>query len=68
MTETPTKAIVGSIVTFVGTFLAALYATLQGKTDLDNTKAIDWFVIILGALVVALATGGFVYQTTNKPI
>ncbi len=55
----PTKAIVA----FVLAFLTALYATIQGRTDLDTMKLIDWLIVVLGAAVTAGAT----YSITNKP-
>jgi hypothetical protein len=59
MTTKPYKAIAG----FVLTFLAALLATVQGRTDLDTMKVIDWCIVVGGALVVA----GGVYGITNPP-
>jgi hypothetical protein len=55
----PYKAIAG----FVLTFLASLLATIQGRTDLDTMKLIDWVIVVGGALVVA----GGVYGITNPP-
>lgn len=59
MTTKPTKAIVA----FVISFLTALYATVQGRTDLDNMKLLDWAIVVLGAFV----TAGGVYVATNTP-
>ncbi len=55
----PYKAIAG----FVLTFLASLLATIQGRTDLETMKLIDWCIVVGGALVVA----GGVYGVTNPP-
>lgn len=55
----PYKALAG----FVLTFLASLLATIQGRTDLETMKLIDWCIVIGGALVVA----GGVYGITNPP-
>lgn len=57
---TPTKPY-KAVVAFVLAFLTALYATLQGRTDLDTMKVGDWLIVILGAVV----TAGAVYVTTN---
>lgn len=48
----PYKAVVAGVLAF----LTALYATLQGRTDLDTMKAMDWFIVVLGAVVTAGAT------------
>ena len=53
----PYKAIVG----FVLAFLTALYATLQGRPDLDSMRVLDWLIVVLGAVV----TAGGVWVTTN---
>lgn len=45
-----------AVAAFVLSFLTALYATLQGRADLDSTRPIDWVIIILGAIVTAGAT------------
>lgn len=66
--QTATKAVYGAIAGFVFAFLTALYATLQGRTDLDNAKPLDWFIIILGALVTAGTVGGLVFQTKNRAL
>lgn len=54
----PYKAIVGFVIAFVG----ALLATVQGRTDLDTMKLVDWLIVIATALV----TAGGVYQTSNN--
>ena len=48
-------------IAFVLAFLTALYATVQGRTDLDSMRVADWFIVILGALV----TAGAVYSIRN---
>lgn len=55
----PHKAVYAFIMTFVG----ALLATVQGRTDVDSMKAVDWIIVIGSALVVA----GGVYQVNNPP-
>lgn len=50
-----------AVVAFILAFLTALYATLQGRPDLENLKPLDWGIIVLGALVTAGAT----YVVTN---
>lgn len=53
-----------AIAAFVLTFLTALYATIQGRTDLDTMKLADWLIVLLGAVVTAGAT----YAITNPKI
>jgi hypothetical protein len=55
----PTKAVGG----FAAAFLVALYATVQGRTDLDTMKPLDWGIVVLGSL----ATAGVVYFAPNRP-
>ncbi len=55
----PYKAIAG----FVFAFLAVLYASIQGRPTLDGMQTLDWFVVVLGALVTAGAT----YVVPNPP-
>lgn len=43
--------------------LASLVATVQGRTDVDTMKAIDWLIVVASALVAGLAT----YTVPNKP-
>lgn len=45
-----------AVAAFALSFLTALYATLQGRTDLDSTRPLDWVIIIIGAVVTAGAT------------
>jgi hypothetical protein len=46
---------------FVLTFLGTLLATIQGRTDLDTMRLIDWVIVVGSALV----TAGTVYGVTN---
>ncbi len=55
----PTKAVAA----FVLAFLTALYASVQGRTDLNDLGTLEWLIVVLGALV----TAGAVYGLTNKP-
>lgn len=55
----PYKAVAGFVLTFLGT----LVATVQGRTDLDNMRLVDWLIVVTSALVVA----GSVYGITNPP-
>jgi hypothetical protein len=48
---------------FVAAFLVALYATVQGRTDLDTMKPLDWGIVVVGALVTAAT----VYGVPNRP-
>ncbi len=50
-----------AVAAFVLSFLTALYATLQGREDLDSTRLVDWLIVVLGAIVTAGAT----YAVTN---
>lgn len=52
-----------AIVSFVLAFLTALYATIQGRTDLNTMKVTDWLIVIIGAVV----TAGGTYIITNPP-
>jgi hypothetical protein len=52
-----------AVVAFVLSFLAALYATVQGRTDLDTMRPIDWVIVVLGAVV----TAGGTYMVSNDP-
>ncbi len=59
-TTQPTKAVLA----FILTFLTALYATIQGREEtLDGMGTLEWFVVVLGAVV----TAGTVWVATNKP-
>lgn len=51
------KAWVGA----VAAFLASLAATLQGRTDLDTMRAVDWVVV----LIASAATGFAVWAVPN---
>lgn len=52
-----------AIVAFVLSFATALFATIQGRTDLDTMTVADWMIVLLGALV----TAGGTYAITNPP-
>jgi uncharacterized membrane protein YcaP (DUF421 family) len=54
---------VKAIIAFVLTFASALLASLQGRQTLDGMGAVDWIIIVLGAIV----TAGAVYGATNPP-
>lgn len=56
----PYKAIAAFVLTFLGT----LYATVQGRTDLDTMGWRDWLIIVVASLV----TTGAVYGITNPAI
>lgn len=43
--------------------LTSLVATLQGRTDLDTMRVVDWLIVVGSALVAGLA----VYNLPNKP-
>lgn len=53
-----------AVLAFVLAFFTALYATVQGRTDLDTMKFADWLIVILGAFV----TAGGVYVITNPKV
>ena len=53
-----------AVVTFVLTFLGALIASVQGRTDLDTLKPVDWMIIVGSAVV----TAGAVYIVPNPPV
>ncbi len=59
MTTQPFKAVAA----FVLAFLTALYASIQGRTDLNDLGTIEWLIVILGAVV----TAGAVFAVTNPP-
>lgn len=46
----------------VVTGLASFTATVQGRTDLDTMKTVDWLIVILSAVVAGVT----VYQMPNK--
>ena len=52
-----------AIISAVTAALATLVATLQGRTDLDTMKPIDWIIVVLSALVAGAAT----YVVPNRP-
>lgn len=43
-------------------FLGSLAATLQGRTDLDTMRVVDWIVV----LITAMAAGVAVYTVPNR--
>lgn len=43
--------------------LTSLAATLQGRTELDTMRLVDWLLVVVGAVVAGLA----VYAVPNKP-
>ena len=43
--------------------LASFVATVQGRTDIDTMRAVDWMVVVLSAVVAGLT----VYAVPNKP-
>lgn len=51
------KAWVAGLATFLGT----LAATLQGRTDLDTMRVVDWIVVV----IAAAAAGAAVYTVPN---
>jgi hypothetical protein len=50
-----------AVAAFALAFLGALLATVQGRTDLDTMKPLDWAIVIGSAVV----TAGTVYQLKN---
>ena len=52
-----------AILAAVTAALASLVATLQGRTDLDTMRAVDWVIVVLSAVVAGLT----VYAVPNKP-
>lgn len=53
------KAWVAAIVAALTTFVA----TVQGRTDLDTMRAVDWLIVVVSAFVAGLT----VYTVPNKP-
>lgn len=53
-----------AVAAFVLAFLTALYATVQGRPTLEGMTAMDWFVVILGAVV----TAGTTYVVRNPKV
>lgn len=43
--------------------LTSMLATLQGRTDLDSMRWVDWFIVILAAVVAGVT----VYAVPNRP-
>lgn len=66
--QTANKAINGGILAFIGAFIFALWASIQGRPEIDTLKATDWLIIILGAVVTALGAAGATYQTKNRAL
>lgn len=64
--QTPTKAVIAAVVSFLGAFIVALSAAVADRTDLDSMKTDEWFVVILGALATACVTGGLTYTVRNQ--
>jgi hypothetical protein len=57
--QTATKAWVGAVVAA----LASLVATVQGRTDLDTMRVVDWLIVVVSAVVAGLT----VYTIPNQP-
>jgi hypothetical protein len=64
--QTGTKAVVAAGLSFVGTFIFALWQAVSDKTDLDSMTNTQWLIVVLGALATSFATGGFTYAVQNK--
>lgn len=43
--------------------VASFVATIQGRTDLDTMRAVDWIIVVLSAFLA----GATVYTFPNKP-
>lgn len=52
-----------AIVAFVLTFIAALLAQVQDKTEFSDLSTLQWVTVVLSAVV----TAGGVYVVSNKP-
>jgi hypothetical protein len=65
--QTGTKAVWAGIASVALSFLFLLWATVQGRTDIDTMKATDWLIVIVGALVTALGGGSAAYAAKNRP-
>lgn len=52
-----------AIVAAVAAALTSMLATLQGRTDLDTMRWVDWFIVLLAAAVAGLT----VYAVPNRP-
>lgn len=57
--QTANKAWVAALIAALASFVA----TVQGRTDIDTMKPVDWIIVVLSALVA----GGTVYTVPNKP-
>lgn len=57
--QTANKAWVAALIAA----LASVVATVQGRTDLDTMKPVDWVIVVLSAVVA----GGTVYMVPNQP-
>lgn len=42
--------------TFLATMVVALFYDLKGKETLEGMTVTEWFMVVLGALVVAIVT------------
>lgn len=43
--------------------LTSMLATLQGRTDLDTMRLVDWLIVVLSAVVAGMT----VYVVPNRP-
>lgn len=43
--------------------LTSFVATVQGRTDIDTMRVVDWLIVVVSALVAGLT----VYSVPNKP-
>jgi len=53
------KAWLAAVLTGLATFVA----TVQGRTDLDTMRSVDWLIVVVSAVVAGLG----VYTLPNKP-
>lgn len=60
---TPTMNANKAWVAAVVAALTSLVATLQGRTDLDTMRSVDWLIVAVSAIVAGLA----VYTIPNQP-
>jgi hypothetical protein len=65
--QTSTKAVVATVVAFLGTFIFGLWSALKDRTDLDTMTTSQWLVVVLGALATAFAAFVGTYSVQNKP-
>lgn len=63
MPDNPLTKPYKAVAAFVLAFIGAMVATVQGRTDIDSMKLIDWLIVVGSALV----TAGAVYQISNPP-